>query len=42
MGNFREGYVEEIDADGNLVKTKVDVSVLDLSDLENKFFIDPL
>lgn len=42
LGNFGEGYVEEIDADGNVVKTKVDISVLDLSDLENKFFIYPL
>ncbi|KAJ5686320.1 hypothetical protein N7536_008939 [Penicillium majusculum] len=42
LGNFGEGYVEEIYADGNAVKRKVDISVLDLSDLENKFFIYPL
>lgn len=36
------GYVEQLDEDGNLVKEKVDLALLDLTDLENKYFLYPL
>ncbi|VEU22874.1 DEKNAAC103951 [Brettanomyces naardenensis] len=36
------GYIETIDDDGSAVRHKVDVSMLDLTDLENKRFIYPL
>lgn len=36
------GYVTTIDEDGNVVKEKVDISMLDLTDLQNKKFIYPL
>lgn len=43
QGNYGEGYVEELSEDGSeVVKVKVDISMLDLTDLENKFFIYPL
>ncbi|KAL4779894.1 major facilitator superfamily domain-containing protein [Aspergillus varians] len=42
LGNFGESVIDAVDADGNVVEKKVDVSVLDLTDLENKFFIYPL
>jgi hypothetical protein len=42
LGNHSEGYVEQLDDDGNLVKEKVDITLLDLTDLENKYFIYPL
>ena len=42
IGNYGEGYIERADEKGQLVKVKVDVSVLDLTDLENKFFLYPL
>ncbi|KAJ9138184.1 Sucrose/H+ symporter, plant [Pleurostoma richardsiae] len=41
-GNFGEGYIEQTTESGEIVKTKVDISMLDLTDLENKFFIYPL
>ncbi|WAO95653.1 Hypothetical protein NCS54_01328700 [Fusarium falciforme] len=41
LGNHGEGYVEQVVGD-ETVKVKVDVSMLDLTDLENKFFIYPL
>jgi hypothetical protein len=34
----REGFVEE-EEDGQIVKKKVELAMLDLTDLENKFFI---
>ncbi|PMD29870.1 putative allantoate permease of the major facilitator superfamily [Hyaloscypha variabilis F] len=37
----REGFVEE-EEDGQIVKKKVELAMLDLTDLENKFFIYPL
>jgi len=42
LGNHGEGYVEQLDDDGNLTKEKVDITLLDLTDLENKYFIYPL
>ncbi|KAK6197354.1 major facilitator superfamily domain-containing protein [Scheffersomyces amazonensis] len=36
------GYVDEVDENGNLVRREVDISMLDLTDLENKRFIYPL
>lgn len=36
------GFVIEIDDDGNEVKKSVDISMLDLTDLQNKKFIYPL
>jgi len=36
------GFVETVDEDGNAKRTKVDISMLDLTDLENKKFIYPL
>lgn len=41
-GNRGEGYIERRNLDGEVVKVKVDVSLLDLTDLENKFFLYPL
>ncbi|KAH7467611.1 putative transporter [Fusarium oxysporum f. sp. matthiolae] len=41
LGNHGEGYVEQV-VDGEAVKVKVDVSMLDLTDLENKYFLYPL
>jgi len=34
-----EGEVEQLDENGNLEKRKVNLAMLDLTDLENKFFI---
>ncbi|OKL59230.1 putative transporter [Talaromyces atroroseus] len=42
QGNSGFGYVEKIDDEGNVVTEKVEISLLDLTDLENKFFIYPL
>ena len=42
QGNSSEGYVERLDDAGNLIKEKVDLALLDLTDLENKYFIYPL
>ncbi|KZF19152.1 permease of the major facilitator superfamily [Xylona heveae TC161] len=42
QGHHGEGYVEELDESGNLVKKKVDIALLDLTDLQNKYFIYPL
>ncbi|KAL2842150.1 hypothetical protein BJY01DRAFT_249194 [Aspergillus pseudoustus] len=42
LGNFGDGFITTVDADGNPVQRKVDISVLDLTDLENTFFIYPL
>ncbi|EGV60910.1 hypothetical protein CANTEDRAFT_132545 [Yamadazyma tenuis ATCC 10573] len=36
------GFIDSVDENGDLVKDKVDVSMLDLTDLENKRFIYPL
>ncbi|KAK8037534.1 allantoate permease of the major facilitator superfamily [Apiospora marii] len=36
------GFVEQVDEAGQIVRVKVDMAVLDLTDLENKFFIYPL
>ncbi|KAK8023879.1 cysteine transporter protein [Apiospora rasikravindrae] len=36
------GFVEQVDESGQMVRVKVDMAVLDLTDLENKFFIYPL
>lgn len=37
----REGFVEEVE-DGQTIKRKVDLAMLDLTDLENKFFVYPV
>ncbi|KAK7409657.1 hypothetical protein QQX98_008172 [Neonectria punicea] len=42
LGNHGEGYVEQTDGSGETHKVKVDVAMLDLTDLENKFFLYPL
>jgi MFS family permease len=42
LGLEGEGYVEQLDEGGNLVKEKVEIALLDLTDLENKYFIYPL
>ncbi|KAF8855782.1 putative allantoate permease of the major facilitator superfamily [Acephala macrosclerotiorum] len=42
LGDNGEGYVEQLDDEGNLVKERVDLALLDLTDLENKYFIYPL
>lgn len=36
------GEVEQYDTDGTVVRRKVDITMLDLSDLENRFFIYPI
>lgn len=36
------GYVEEVNAEGETVKVKVNIAVLDLTDLQNKSFIYPV
>lgn len=36
------GEVEQYDTDGSVVRRKVDITMLDLSDLENRFFIYPI
>ncbi|RDL40200.1 putative cysteine transporter protein [Venustampulla echinocandica] len=38
----REGIVEEVGENGEIVRRKADLAMLDLTDLENKFFIYPL
>jgi hypothetical protein len=40
--NDDQGIVTSVNADGNTVKKIVDISMLDLTDLENKKFIYPL
>jgi MFS family permease len=42
LGKDSEGYVEQLDQEGNVVREKVDITLLDLTDLENKYFIYPL
>ncbi|QKX57830.1 uncharacterized protein TRUGW13939_04950 [Talaromyces rugulosus] len=42
QGKSPVGFVEQIDDDGQVVKVQVDISQLDLTDLENKYFIYPL
>ena len=42
LGKNQVDYVEEINEDGQTVNVEVDVSMLDLTDLENKYFIYPL
>ncbi|KEF59336.1 uncharacterized protein A1O9_04180 [Exophiala aquamarina CBS 119918] len=37
-----EDEVEQLDENGNLEKRKVDLAILDLTDLENKCFIHPI
>lgn len=36
------GFVTSYDEEGNEIKTEVDISMLDLTDLQNKRFIYPL
>ncbi|KAK7421714.1 hypothetical protein QQZ08_009802 [Neonectria magnoliae] len=38
----RDGYVEQVDETGEVVRVKVELAMLDLTDLENKHFIYPL
>ncbi|EEY18165.1 cysteine transporter [Verticillium alfalfae VaMs.102] len=38
----REGFVETVGEEGEVVRTKVNLAVLDLTDLQNKQFIYPL
>ena len=41
--NDREGgYVEETNVEGETVKVRVDIAVLDLTDLQNKSFLYPI
>ncbi|KAF7547013.1 hypothetical protein G7Z17_g8024 [Cylindrodendrum hubeiense] len=42
QGNYGEGYIERVNEKEETSKIRVDVSLLDLTDLENKFFIYPL
>lgn len=42
QGKYGVGYVEETTEDGQVVKVEVDISLLDMTDLENKYFIYPL
>lgn len=42
LGKRSVGIVEQDDGDGGLVKVEVDISLLDMTDLENKYFIYPL
>jgi hypothetical protein len=42
QGLTNNAYVEEVDENGETVKVKVDLAVLDLTDLENEEFIYPL
>lgn len=39
LGNRPVGLIEHVDEDGQKVQMEVDISVLDLTDLENKYFI---
>ncbi|EXJ76959.1 hypothetical protein A1O3_10116 [Capronia epimyces CBS 606.96] len=41
-GKTRTGVIEQTDADGKRTEVEVDISLLDLTDLENKYFIYPL
>uniref|UniRef100_A0A8H7NBJ2 Major facilitator superfamily (MFS) profile domain-containing protein n=1 Tax=Bionectria ochroleuca TaxID=29856 RepID=A0A8H7NBJ2_BIOOC len=38
----QQGEVEQLDESGNLVTRKVDIAMLDLTDMENPFFIYPI
>ena len=42
LGDEGHGLVEKRNENGELVKERVDVSFMDLTDHENKFFIYPL
>lgn len=42
LGKHGVGLVEQDDGEGELVKVQVDISLLDMTDLENKYFIYPL
>ncbi|KAF2724359.1 putative allantoate permease of the major facilitator superfamily [Polychaeton citri CBS 116435] len=42
LGEHGHGYVERKLDDGRVTREQVDVSILDLTDIENKFFIYPL
>ncbi|CAH0024760.1 unnamed protein product [Clonostachys rhizophaga] len=42
QGLTNNAYVEEVDENGETIKVKVDLAVLDLTDLENEEFIYPL
>ncbi|KAK4504595.1 hypothetical protein PRZ48_005511 [Zasmidium cellare] len=42
LGHDGHGYVERLDENSQVVKTQVDVSLLDLTDLENKYFLYPV
>jgi MFS family permease len=42
LGEHGHGIVELRNEDGEIVKEYVDVSLLDLTDLENRFFVHPL
>lgn len=42
QGKIATGFVEQVDESGNLVKVEAEISLLDLTDLENKYFIYPL
>jgi hypothetical protein len=36
------GEVEQMDENGEIVRRKVEIALLDLTDLENKFYIYPI
>ncbi|KAE8150741.1 major facilitator superfamily domain-containing protein [Aspergillus avenaceus] len=38
----KDGCVEQVDENGQVVRRKVDLAMLDLTDLENKFFLYPI
>lgn len=42
LGNYGTGFVDLKGAGGDIVREEVDIALLDLTDLENKFFIYPL
>jgi MFS family permease len=41
-GKTRTGLIERVDSDGSITEVEVDISLLDLTDWENKYFIYPL
>ncbi|KAL1873791.1 hypothetical protein Plec18167_006309 [Paecilomyces lecythidis] len=42
LGKRATGFVEQLDESGRLAKVEVEVSLLDLTDFENKYFLYPL
>lgn len=38
----REGCIEQVNETGSVMRKKVELAVLDMMDLENKFFVYPI